>query len=319
MTELPFSRRPVPGTELSTSVVGIRLDPVDLGRPGAEDRAARMISSLRSRGVTTFDVGEGEAAARAERLLARALKDADEQLVVLARRSLSGLAREASRERSKGPTEDLASRVVRSLEASTSRLGPHRVHLLVWDPTGEEGVGLGEVVSALERVRSEGHVAGWVFRIPRGAVSPPGDALPQGRAALYEGRLSLLDRELLPGLTDRWSSAPFGFFAEDPYGAGRLDGSRFPSGLADRPPGSRPPSVAELQREFDPVLQLGFLTSRPRRTLAQVALQFALHWPWVCSALVPLPSPERLTDLEEFGSLPPLTEAEVARVLGLST
>jgi aryl-alcohol dehydrogenase-like predicted oxidoreductase len=135
---------------------------------------------------------------------------------------------------------------------------------------------------------------------------------------LYFGSLSPLDRGLLDLLTENAMRTRLGFFAHDPLSRGKLDGTRFARSIADRRPDTPPSSIRELQREFDPVLGLGFLTAEGRRTLAQGTLQFVLRWPWVCSALVPLPAPERLDELVRTESVPPLSDAEVERLLSFS-
>jgi len=125
----------------------------------------------------------------------------------------------------------------------------------------------------------------------------------------------VLDHSLLPTLRTLAERATLGFFARDPLAGGRLDGTRFERTVADRGPAARPPSLRELEREFAPVLSLGFLSEGRGRTLAQAALAFVLYWPWVCSAVVPLPRVERLRELADAMSRPPLAEVEIARLL----
>lgn len=313
MAHRGFPSRSVPGTRIQTSAVGVRIDAARLGPPGSDAHVAPLIARLRGLGITTFELGAGSGALRAERLLATALPAADEDLVILARRSLSDL----SRERRRAPSGDLVASLRESLEASASRLAPHRVRLVIWHPTADGGSGVPEVAPALEQLRSEGVIDGWVRQVPRAASLPSEPYSATQPSPLFAGRLSLLEHDLLPTLADRASHGGIGYFADDPYGQGRLDGTRLPAGLGDRPAGSGPPSLSELQREFDPVLRLGFLTGQSRRTLSQAALRFATHWPWVCSALVPLPRPERLAELEQFEATPDLTDAEISRVLAL--
>jgi aryl-alcohol dehydrogenase-like predicted oxidoreductase len=146
------------------------------------------------------------------------------------------------------------------------------------------------------------------------AVDP---TVPADRPALLSGSFSLLELGLLSPLAERSTQGPIGFFARDPLGSGRLDGSRFDRSLANRRPEAGPVDVGVLRREFAPVLELDFLTEGGRRTLAQASLGFVLRWPWTCATIVPLPSPERLNDLLAADQAPAITDAEADRVLAL--
>ncbi len=266
--------------------------------------------------MNTFALPAGAGAARAERLLAAALPTEDPDCVVLAPRSFSSLA-ESSARSSSAPDVDFEAGLRRSLEASNRRLSPQHVGLLEWrlEPVG--GPSLPDAVSAFERLRSQAVVTAWVLALAPGAPpSEPSFEDSSARTSLYSGALSILEPRETGALAERAAApGPFGFFARDPLGGGRLDGSRFVASMADRRPDAPPVPVRELRLEFDPVLRLGFLTAGRPRTLAQSALQFLYRWPWVCSALVPLPSPERLPELLRAATTPALTDSEVARIL----
>lgn len=313
----PMERRPVPGTRLRTSPLAVRLDASPTAFPEPDEAVVARIARVRRGGITTFEVGTGPHSARVERWLARAFPSEDEDLAILADRSSEGLAQEEGAAHPPATNDTLERLLRRSISASASRLSPHAIDLLVWHSRPEDPDGDARAHRALEQLRTEGVVQGWIHRIG------PADRLPptsESRAApppLYAGPLSVLDHRLLGALEERSARTPFGFFADDPLGRGRLDGSEFGRSLAERAPGEPPRTVAELQREFDPVLRLAFLTGGSRRTLAQASLRFALHWPWVCSAIVPLPPPERLAELERWAVVPELSDEEIARIAAL--
>jgi aryl-alcohol dehydrogenase-like predicted oxidoreductase len=198
-------------------------------------------------------------------------------------------------------------------------LHPQAVGLLEWHQDPDSSQGLPEVIGALDRLRSEGAIAGWVLHVLQdGSLTGTEPGGVAGRVTLFSGSLSPLNRRLLSPLAERAAGGPTGFIARDPFGGGRLDGTRFAQSAAHRRPDVRPDSVRELQREFDPVLRLGFLTEGRRRTMAQAALQFVLHWPWVCSVVVPIPSPERMDELTLTETTPPLSEREIDRILAVA-
>jgi aryl-alcohol dehydrogenase-like predicted oxidoreductase len=309
-------RRSIPGTTLESSLLGITLTPGEMASPASDDRAVALLAAARSRGVTTIELPDGPGARHGERLVARAFAPEGPECTLLLGRSLTSLAGEGARSDAAILATDLESRLRRSIEASAERVSPQRVGILEWSHDSESDVPLADAIDALRRLRAGGTIAGWALHLPPGAALPPrAGSASDGGAELFCGGLSALDPRLARAMSERADVGPLGFFARDPFGAGRLDGSRFAASVADRRPDARPANVRELRREFDPVLRLAFLTERTGRTLAQAALQFVYRWPWVCSALVPLPAPERLEELARSGSVPPLSDAEVERIL----
>ena len=314
-----ISQRPVVGTSLRCSSIGFALDRSASGMPTLDRRTVALLKRARSLGVTTFQVPEGSRSRSAERLLTTAFPSVDDELLVLTVRSLSSLAEEGGEGARRATEEALEERLQRSIRESTARLRPHRVDLLLWRHDPATGIPLEDVVDVLERLRNEEAYAGWILSIPPGSTSLPGGFRDPARGApLYSGVLSVLNHSLLGPLSERAVAGPVGLFAEDPFGEGRLDGTRFAVSVADRRPDTRPLNLRELQREFAPVVKLGFLTEGRRRTLAQASLRFVLRWPWVCSAVIPLPSPERLGELARTEATPPLSDSEVARLLALT-
>lgn len=307
------ARRRVPGTAVDTSVLGVDLDARTLGAPADDERNVAVLRRARSFGLTTFALGEGAAGARAERLLSLALPDPDPELLIIGRRSLRPLATERSRT-PRG--SDLEERLRASLAESNARLAPHSIGLLEWRGDGGNPEEV-DVEPALARLRSDGVLVDVLTpaarAIERWARPTDGATGP----TLVVGPLSLLDVSLVPAIRARADLHPVGVFVRDPFAEGRLDGTRFDRTIAERGPGSPPPTIRELQQEFAPVLDLGFLSEGRRRTLLQASVQFVALWPWVCSMLVPLPRPERFGELVEAADSPPLSEEEVARVVAL--
>jgi aryl-alcohol dehydrogenase-like predicted oxidoreductase len=314
-TPTTVSRRDVPGTKLRASSIGFRIDPPSPGGSVSEPRRAALLANARARGITTYDVGQGASARRAERLLGAAFPTTDPDLLFLVHRSAAELVEEGTREHGNSTELDLEARLRRSLEPSAERLRPQSIGLLVWHDASERSVPSAEVVSALDHLVKERRIAGWGRWVPSGSSVSEWAETDAGGAELLVGSLSPLDPSFVPQLTDRASRSSLGFFAEDPLGSGRLDGTRFARSIVDRRPDARPLNVRELRREFDPVLRLGFLTEGKQRTLAQASLKFVLRWPWVSSALVPLPAPERLDELLAAELVPDLTETDVERIL----
>lgn len=307
-----IGRRPLPGTNRRFSEIALSLDPPMVAPPAADDRSIALLQRARRHGVTVFDVADGRFPARAERLLARAFPEPDPELEVVVGRSPESLAREASSEGEGGQRIDFASAFQNSLERSRRRLAPLRVSVVEWTgaPTGIAGTAPGAF--APNFATPPGKEEAWSVRlIPSGTGLPTSNA---GSPPLFSGGLSLLEPEAV-----RWFGPPNGppgaaFIARNPFADGRLDGSLFAASTVAGAPAGAPIDVRRLRQEFGSVLRLGFLTEGRRRTLAQAALQFALYWPWVVTVVVPLPTPERIDEVLAYGSRPPLSEIELARL-----
>ncbi len=311
MADGTVSRRLGAGGGLPFSAIGFTLGAEMVPTPDDLRSVVALLRTARARGVTTFDLPEGPAADRLERAIAAAFPADDAELVVIAQRSTPGLEREAGRS-SPGPAPD-RSLLDRSVAAANRRLAPQHLKVIDWVRT--EGDDEGAVDRSLDDVRAERGISEVFRRIDAGRrfPVPPGD---RAGGARLSGSLSLLDRRLLRVLEPRAEDGALAFLARDPLGGGRLDGSRLAEAGLPRRPDAAPARVRELEQEFAPVLSLGYLTRDRGRTLAQASLQFVLRWPWVVSALVPLPAPERLAEILGAERSPALTDEELARIDG---
>lgn len=270
-----------------------------------------LLQRARQFGVTSFDVAAASNPERAERLLARAFPEGDPAIVALVGRSLDSLSRERTAEGEATSAPDVAAALGVSIERSQRRLAPVPIGVVEWVPGTDEDSPSPPPV-ALDRLSPpEGPKPLWALRLSSRDVSPPET---RGELSLLSGPFSILDPDLGSWFEIAGTSPKAFLIARDPFSEGRLDGSRFASRTALAGPMAPPVDVRRLHEEFDPVLKLGFLTAGHRRTLAQAALRFVLHWPWVASAVVPLPEPERFEEVLGFGSTPPISTDELERI-----
>ncbi len=307
-----ISRRRLPGSTIELSSLGVSIDPVGPAPAGSNSIASRLLQRVWEQGVTTFDLSAARNPLAAEALFASAFPDPDPRRIALVGRGpgLPGTRSVGGRSpASHIPIE--ASDLSRSIEESRRRLGLDTPPILVWHP-GREGVSP-EVTGALNSLRNRDAVSGWALAVDSGSPLPAVREGPNG-TEWFVGPLSLLDRRLAGAIGARAAQRPVGLIALDPFAQGLLDGSRIASGPGDRPPGAAPSQLRSLEEKFGPVLALAFLTETRRRTLAEAALLYALHWSWVASVVLPLPAPERLSRLLAVESLPPLSEGELARL-----
>lgn len=310
---VPVERRALRGTARTFSAVTISMDPPAVAPPAADARTVALLRRARERGVTSFDAASARFPERAETLIATAFPLPDPELSVIVGRSIESLARELAPGEKRSSEGTLVRALRTSLEQSRRRLGAIPIAILEWDAPGHER---SSATQDLETpIVTEGSDLDflWAVRLPSAASELP---RAHYHPALFAAGFSLLEHG--PASLFERTAAEGGpaLIARDPFSNGRLDGSRFASVGIPGGPEDRPVDVGRLQREFEPVLRLRFLTEGRRRTLAQAALRFVLRWPWVVTCVIPLPPPERFEEILGYGSTPTISDEELTR-LGL--
>lgn len=303
--------RRVPGGGPALSALAVAVDPPAVAPPSLDAQLSTLLQRARERGVTTFDLADARFPARAERLLSRAFPIPDPDLGVIVGRSKESLAAEGASRDGSAPARDLETASRASLEASRRRLAPLPISVVEWRPdlpassdTRDEANGLPPLAGSAEGPQ-------WAVRLALPWMDQPA---PEHATAVFGGELSLLDHRVIPWFESRSTSSPAWLIARNVFSNGRLDGSRFAAVSSLAGPGMGPVDVRRLHSEFDPVLSLGFLTEGRRRTMAQAALHFVLGWPWVVTAVVPLPDPHRMDEILGFAASPPLSDEEKRRL-----
>ncbi len=297
-------RRAVRGASLDVSAIGIKVDPPAAGGPLAEEQLIARLRAAREKGVTLFDLTSSRSTVRAERLLRKAFPRPDSELAVL--------VGETSEPRLDGRVPALGRSLPPSEPAAThpwARLAED-FSVIVEATQGEDlREPIGVRLAQLESLSRDGKVAAWSLRIEGEDPIPP-DALEGQDVTRFGVEASLLDPARVRAIDARADRHASSVFVRGPFADGRLDGSRFASELALHGPPAPPVDVGTLRAEFAPVLRLGFLTEGHRRTLAQAALQYFLSRPWLAAVLVPLPRPERLTEILAAEAAPALSSEE---------
>jgi len=288
----------------TVSALAFSIDPGPAA-PAADRETLELLRRSLAAGVTTFDVSGSRQPDRAERLLGAAGTSAG-PLTVLLGRSEERWRPAADRKGDAGaPPGVSAESLESSLARSRARL-PHGTRFVLRVEPDEEPHELADPSSA-----PTGPDAVAIAR----PVSETARAV--GAAGLWTSPLSLLDHDVVR----RWGATTAAdggrLIALDPFAGGRLDGTRFASGIADRPAAREPRSLRQLHAEFDPVLRLEFLTRGRPRTLAQASLEFALSFPWVATVVAPLPHADRLEEFLAAARGPGLPDADRDRVLAL--
>jgi len=310
MSEPTVPQRPAPGGAYRLSAVTISLAGPAAASPAVTSLAIPLLRKARALGVTSFDLSDAPFPALAEQTIARAFPEEDPDLVVIIgwpalpgedgrARIPVGIATHSVESREVGP----------AIEESLLRLGGRRRVVVDWNPARTGPGGATVVPGPLERLRSDGRIVDVAVRLRPDAGVRPADV-----TGLCSGSLSLLDLALVNEVRRAATPSGFALLARDVFAGGALDGTLLGGPFSGRGPAGPPAPLAALHARLDPILRLGFLTRGRSRTLAQAALQFALHWPWVLTAVVPLPSPERLETVLRMPSGPGLNDTELAEI-----
>jgi aryl-alcohol dehydrogenase-like predicted oxidoreductase len=308
----PVERRNVPGRGYDLSAITLDLAATPVATEFSRQSAIAAIRRARAAGVTTFDLANAPNPPLLESVLAEAFTLEDPEVVTILGRPTAPdrpVVRPVSTPAA-GAGDGLAT-LRGSLRDSLHRLG--RNHRVIVEWTADAAApATPEVLSELERSRSEGEVLDYALR--RSAADPRPDELRAARVGLASVDLSLVRTEALGALGSTVTDAHPGWIARDVFAGGLLDGSASLAG--PRGPELRvgPSRIGELRARFEPVLALGFLTERGERTLAQAAVRFALRWPWVVSASIPLPPVDRFEEVLGYARAPEITETELSRL-----
>lgn len=291
------------------SAIGISIDPGAVAGPAADDALIAQLRKARRHGVTLFDAAGARFRLRAERLIAAAFPDPDPEITVLV-----GDPRENSGDRPdrlrRGEPPHPAEPAFRELR---SRLG-ERTSLVIEASPPEREMGRTDAwLADLDSLAQNGAIVGWSLSVSRREEEPTA-GLEGVKAKWLSAELSMLDPSRVEEFASRARSVPTAVFVRDPFGQGRLDGTHFATELSRASEPTPPVDVRTLRAEFAPVLRLGFLTTRHRRSLAQAAVQYFLSKEWVAAVIVPMPRPERLDEILAASGAPPLTAEEIDRI-----
>ncbi|MFQ6549281.1 aldo/keto reductase [Aestuariibius sp. 2305UL40-4] len=289
-----------------------------LGYSGADDaQSIRTIHAALDAGIQLFDTAAAYGTGHAERLLARALKDRPDALIV----TKIGLAIDEEARQLKGPDTD-PTNVPAAIDACLRRLDRDRIDILLLH-AGEMAVEHAlPILDRMEEARQTGKIRtyGWSTDLPDRAEAAlrPGvnatqfamnvvhDAPRMQAIAEANNLIALIRSPLAMGILTGKFDATTQMAADDVRATTRASRDFFENGRVN------PAHLASLDAVRD-LLQTG------GRTLAQGALCWLLAR---SDRAVPIPGARTPDQIEEtaaalqHGPLPPDTMAEIDRVLG---
>ncbi len=282
-----------------------------------EDQAIRLLRKAHDLGITFFDTADTYGDGRGETLLAKALKDRREEMVIATKFGYdiySNEKREGHQERKQRWDPDF---IRFACEQSLSRLGTDHIDLYQLHNPRLDTIRDRGIWCTLDQLVEEGKVRAYGV-----ALGPAIGWRDEGLVAMEEWRVdslqtvfNVLEQEPGAEFGQIGQATGTGIIARVPHSTGLLEGKYTPDTKFD-PKDHRSHRPREwLVDGLRKVDQLRFLERG--RTLGQAAIQWLLAQPGVASVLPNIYDTEQL---EEFSAAPdklPLEERDLARIQDL--
>lgn len=274
MEEAIVERRSLGTTGLSVSALGmgcgrIGSDP----RPGALRSSMDAISLALASGINLFDTADVYGRGLSERLIGRAIKHRSDDIVIVtkcgmlktpaallrvATRGLSNATDPSGLRRLRSQFEDRRSYepgyVSSAASASLRRLGRDHIDLFLLHSPPVEVLERGDVIAALETLKSSGKIRSWGISIR--SVEDASVALKLSGISAIEIPLNICQTDAITGALPEAKARGIGVIARQPFGSGSVhDAWRRLNASADHTQG-----LSE-QQVFDACLQFVIRTA----------------------------------------------------------
>ena len=310
-------------TDLTVSEVGFGVWTVGSSWWGItdEDFGVDLLRKAYGLGITFFDNADSYGDGKAERMLARALGDVRDKIVVATKFGYDFYSqRDDDRPGHRERPQDFSPKFVRrALEESLRRLETDYIDLYQLHNPRMETIQSEELFETLDELKREGKIRHYGV-----ALGPAIGWEEEGVAAMEQRSLGSLQTiynlfEQDPGRsffrTARTEGV--GVVVRVPHSSGMLEG-RYTKDTTFSEDDHRSHRSAEwLDEGLRKLETLRFLTDGTARTIGQAALQFVLAEPSAASALPNIYNLEQLQEFAAATETPRLTDAELRRLASL--
>jgi len=286
-----------------------------------EDFGVDLMRQAYDLGITFFDNADSYGDGKGEEMLARALGDVRDKIVIATKfgydiYSTSTDARPGHQER---PQDFSPAFVRRALEESLRRLGTDHIDLYQLHNPRMTAIESDELFALLEDVQREGKVRSYGV-----ALGPAIGWEEEGLASMHTRCLGAL--QTIYNLFEQDPGRAFfpvarehgvGVLVRVPHSSGMLEGkySKETAFSQDDHRSHRPKEW--LTEGLQKLAAIEFLTERGDRTIGQAALQFILSEPSVSSTLPNIYNAEQLREFAAAPETPVLTDDELTRLAAL--
>ncbi len=310
-------------TDLRLSVIGFGVWSVSTNWWGVadDDFGRALLRKAFDAGINFFDTADTYGNGKGETMLAEALGDVRDQIVIGTKFGYDIYTNEGRRDGHKELPQDFSPTFVRhALEQSLRRLNTDYVDLYQLHNPRLSAIQRDDLFATLEDFVREGKV-----RYYGVALGPDIGWEDEGIASMRERRVpsvqiiySILEQEPARAFFPVADACDTGLLSRVPHASGLLDGTYTP-GMTFPESDHRAHRKREwLETSLRKVATLHFLYGpETGRTIGQAAIQFVLAQPRIASVLPNIVREEEIAEFSAALDAPPLTDEELARVYEL--
>lgn len=307
--------RTLAGTDLVLSEVGFGVWSVSTNWWGevSEPNAISLLRSAFDSGITFFDTADTYGVGYGEEILAKALSDRRDQIVIGTKfgYDLDAPRTGHHKERPQNWDPDF---VKAACDKSLARLKTGYIDLYQLHNSRLTAIQRDDTVAALGELKDAGKIRHWGV-----AVGPDIGWIEEGEYTLRERKVpaqiiySILEQDPADRFIDAAADAGVGVFCRVPHASGMLDGTYTKDTQLDSMPfdASDHRSYRKMQwlsQSIEKLKQIDFLISGKQATVGQIAIKFCLAPPIMASCLPTITSEAQL---EEYASVPDIDELPV--------
>ena len=315
--------RTLGSTNLRLSAVGFGVWTVSTGWWGITDeqQGIGLLRRAYDLGVTFFDTADTYGNGKGETMLAEALGDVRDKIVIGTKFGYDFYTHGQERSGHKELPQDFSPAFVRrACEESLRRLGTDYIDLYQLHNPRLGAIQSDKLFETLEELKGEGKV-----RHYSAALGPDIGWEEEGMAAMRQRRLpslqiiySILEQDPARNFFPVADECDTGLLARVPHASGMLDGTYRPGMTFDSSDHRSHRKQEWLESSLRKVSQLDFLYAQNSgRTIGQAAMQFVLAQPTVTCVLPNFLNETQLKEFVAAPDTPPLTEDELSRIADL--
>lgn len=313
--------RSMSGIDLPISEVGFGVWSVATPWWGVKDDelAKKLLrSAYEDYGINFFDTADVYGQGKGETILADALGDIRDKIVIATKFGYDIYAKRADRHggHSELPQRWDAASIRKSCEESLQRLNTDYIDLYQMHNARMEVITSDEVLETLERLKEEGKIRSYGV-----ALGPDIGWRDEGLAAIEKTNMDMVQvinnlieqdpaRELIRVAEKEGRS----LVARVPHASGLLDGSYDPDKHFDKTDHRNHRPVKWMQAGLEAVREWGFLYKETDRTIGQAAILYSLASPAMKSVLPNITSEENLREFAAAPDKTPFTAEELKKV-----
>ncbi len=310
-------------TDLHLSEVGFGVWTVSTSWWGVSDErlGIDLLRKAYELGVTFFDTADTYGNGRGETILAEALGDVRDKIVIGTKFGYDWQTHGQERSGHQELPQDFSPAFVRrACEESLQRLGTDHIDVYQLHNPRPPALESDELFETLEELKSEGKIRHYGV-----ALGPDIGWEDEGMAAMRRRRVpslqiiySILEPDPARAFFPVAAECRTGLLARVPHASGLLDGTYTPGMTFDENDHRAHRKREWLETSLRKVAQLAFLHGPDSgRTIGQAAVQFVLAQPAVTSVLPNLLNEEQMREFVDAADTPPLTEDELSRIAEL--